>query len=152
MPSKETGMPYKVLSKKDAKIIAAMAGGIIPRGGASFELGAADIEDKWLPRTDIILSRTPFVTRFTLRVMVHILNYAWPVIFMGKFKQLVNMDEQERTELLHLIENSAFPGPFSLLIVKVLVFPAFYGIIEVKDAIGYKEKFDNSQGFKGVRG
>ncbi len=144
-------MPYKVLSKKDAKIIAAMAGGIIPRGGASFELGAADIEDKWLPRTDFMLSKASFTTRFTLRMAVHVLNYAWPILYMKKFRQLINMDEQERTELLHLVENSAFPGPLSLLIIKVLVFPAFYGVREVKDAIGYKEKFDHVQGFDGIR-
>jgi hypothetical protein len=144
-------MSYKILSKKEAKIIAAMAGGIIPRGGASFELGAADIEDKWLPRTDFILSKMPVTSRFALRIAVHVLNYAWPVLLMKKFKQLINMDEQERTELLHLIENSPFPGPLSLLIVKILVFPAFYGVKEVKDAIGYREKFDHNESYKGIR-
>ena len=151
MSSLEDGMSYKVLSKKDAKIIAAMASGVIPRGGASFELGAADIEDKWLPRTDYILSRAPFVTRLILRMMAHILNYAWPILYMKKFKQLINMDEQERTELLHLIENSPFPGPLSLLIIKVLVFPAFYGVKEVKDAIGYKEKYDHGKRIESIK-
>jgi hypothetical protein len=144
-------MSYKFLSRKEAKIIAAMAGGVIPRGGASFETGAADIEDKWLPRTDFILLKVPFATRLALRMMVHVLNYAWPLLYMKKFKQLINMDEQECTELLHLVENSPFPGPLSLLIIKVLVFPAFYGVREVKDAIGYKEKFDHVQSFKGIR-
>jgi hypothetical protein len=144
-------MSYKILNKKDAKVIAAMASGVIPRGGASFELGAADVEDKWLPRTDYILSRMSFTTRFTLRMTVRMLNYAWPIIYMKKFKQLINMDEQERTELLHLVENSPFPGPFSLVIIKVLVFPAFYGIQEVKDAIGYKEKFDHGKRFEGIK-
>jgi hypothetical protein len=144
-------MSYKILSKKDARIIAAMAGGIIPRGGESFELGAADLEDKWLPRTDYILSRVSFTTQFALRMTARVLNYAWPIIYMKKFIQLINMDEQERTELLHLIENSPFPGPLSLLIIKVLVFPAFYGVQEVKDAIGFKEKFDSGQRFEGVK-
>ena len=144
-------MSYKILSKKEAKIIAAMASGVIPRGGASFELGAADIEDKWLPRTDYILSRLPFITQFALRMTARMLNYAWPLIYMKEFKQLINMEEQERTELLHLIENSPFPGPLSLLIIKVLVFPAFYGVKEVKDAIGYREKFDHSKQFEGIK-
>jgi hypothetical protein len=144
-------MPYKILSKKEAKIIAAMASGVIPRGGASFELGAADVEDKWLPRTDYILSKLPFVTQFALRMTARFLNYAWPILYMKKIKQLINMDEQERTELLHLIENSLFPAPLSLLIIKVLVFPAFYGVQEVKDAIGYKEKFDHGQQFEGIK-
>jgi hypothetical protein len=144
-------MSYKILSKKDAKIIAAMASGVIPRGGSSFELGAADIEEKWLPRTDYILSRMSLITRFTLRMTAHVLNYAWPIIYMKKFEQLINMDEHEKTELLHLIENSPFPGPLSLLIIKVLVFPAFYGVQEVKDAIGYKEKFDHRQQFEGIK-
>jgi hypothetical protein len=144
-------MSYKVLTRKGALIIAAAAGGLIPGGGPNFELGAADIEDMWLPRTDFILSKMPAATRIVLMMMVHVLNYVWPVLYMKKFRQLINMDEQERTELLHLVENSPFPGPLSLLIVKVLVFPAFYGVMEVKDAIGYKEKFDHSEGFKGVK-
>jgi hypothetical protein len=139
----EVEMQYKALKKKEAKIIAAMAGGVIPRGGASFALGAADLENKWLPRTDYMLSKMPFLTQIGLRMTARFLNYVWPVLYMKRFKQLISMEEQERTELFHLIENSHFPGPLSILIVKVLVFQAFYGLPEVKDAIGYREKFDN---------
>ena len=60
--------PYRTLSNKEARIISAMAGGIIPRGGKSFEHGAADLEDKWLPRTDHLLSRMPAFTRLSLEV------------------------------------------------------------------------------------
>ena len=144
-------MQYKVLGKKDAKIITAMAGGIIPRGGASFELGAADLADKWLPRTDYMLSKMPVPTRMVLLITIRLLNYVWPVLHMKKFRQLAGMEEMERTELFHLIENSPFPAPVSIIIVKLLVFPAFYGLPEVKDAIGYREKIDHGAQFEGLK-
>lgn len=143
-------MAYRVLSRKDAKIIAAMAGGMIPSGGASFELGADDIKGKWLARTDHMLSRMPLGARFALKLWIRTLNYAWPVFLMKRFRQFVNMDEQERTELLHLVENSMFPGPLSMMIIKVLVFPAFYGVDEAREAIGYRERFDNP-GFRKLK-
>jgi len=143
-------MPYSVLSKKEAGIIAAMGSGVIPRGGRNFALGAADLEDKWLVRTDYLLSRMPLPTRLGLKLAVHVLNYGWPLMYFRKFKALTSMDEQERTELFHVIESSRFPGSMSILVVKVLVFPAFYGLAEAKDAIGYQEKFPNPE-FEGLK-
>jgi hypothetical protein len=144
-------MSYKVLSKREAQIIAAMASGVIPRGGKSFDLGAADLEDKWLFRTDHMLSRMPIMTRLSLRMIIHVLNYAWPLLYMKEFKPLTDMDEQERTELFHIIEQATFPGPLTILVVKVLVFPAFYGLSEVKHAIDYQEKFPNSPDYVGPK-
>jgi hypothetical protein len=144
-------MSYKVLTNAEARIIAAMGSGVIPRGGASFEPGAADLEDKWLPRTDHMLYRMPLPTRLALRMVVRVLNYAWPLIYMKKFKPLTDLDEQERTELFHIIENSPAPGPVTILVVKVLVFPAFYGLAEVKQAIDYQEKFPNSPDYVGQK-
>jgi len=144
-------MPYKVLKPVEARIIAAMAGGVIPRAGTSFALGAADLEDTWLPRTDHLLSRMPAATRLVLRLAARVLNYAWPLIYMKKFTPLTALDEQERTELFHIIENSPPPGPQTILVVKVLVFPAFYGLPEVKEAIGYREKFALSPDYVGPK-
>lgn len=144
-------MSYKVLTNAEARIIAAMGSGVIPRGGESFALGAADLEDKWLPRTDHLLYRMPLPTRLALRLVTRILNYAWPLVYMKKMKPLTAMDEQERTELFHIIENSPAPGPLTILVVKVLVFPAFYGLPEVKEAIGYQEKFPNNPDFVGLK-
>lgn len=144
-------MTYKVLSETEARIIAAMASGVIPRAGKSFAPGAADLEDSWLPRTDHLLSRMPLATRLTLRLAARVLNYAWPLIYMKKFTPLTALDEQERTELFHIIENSPAPGPQTILVVKVLVFPAFYGLPQVKEAIGYQEKFSNSPDYVGPK-
>jgi len=144
-------MSYKVLKPVEARIIAAMASGVIPRAGMSFTLGAADLEDKWLPRTDHLLSRMPLVTRLALRLAARALNYAWPLIYMKRFTPLTALDEQERTELFHIIENSPAPGPQTILVVKVLVFPAFYGLPEVKEAIGYQEKFSHSPDYVGLK-
>ncbi|MEA2102173.1 MAG: hypothetical protein U9P80_06320 [Thermodesulfobacteriota bacterium] len=144
-------MSYRCLSKKEAQIIKAMGSGIIPSGGSSFEVGAAELSEKWLPRTDYMLSRMPFMTRFGLRAICHVLNYGWPLVFMRNHRPMTSMDERELTEMFHFIEHSPFPGPLSILIVKVLVFPAFYGLDEVKDAIGYHEKFPNSPDFEGLK-
>ncbi len=144
-------MGHKVLSNSEAKVIAAMAKGVIPKGGQSFSLGAADLEDKWLPRTDYMLSRMPLPSRIGLKLAVQALNYIWPLQYLKKFKPMTSMDENELTEMFHLIENATFPGPAALLIVKILVFPAFYGLEEIKEAIGYKEKFPNHPNFKGMK-
>ncbi len=144
-------MSLKILSKQDTKIITAMAGGIIPRGGDSFEMGAADLEDKWLPRTDYMLKRMNIINRTSLRYAAKFVNYFWPIRYLGKFRPLTEMSEEECTALLHKIENSGFPGSATILIIKVLVFPAFYGLPEVKDAIGYKERFPNSPDFEGIK-
>jgi hypothetical protein len=144
-------MSYKILTSTEARIIAAMASGVIPQGGTSFALGAASLEDKWLPRTDHLLSRMPLATRLALRLAACVLNYAWPLIYMKKFMPLTALDEQERTELFHIIEHSPAPGPQTILVVKVLVFPAFYGLPEVKQAIDYQEKFSLSPDYVGPK-
>lgn len=142
-------MPYSTLSQQEARIITAMGSGVIPRGGPSFDLGAADLADKWLPRTDRMLTRMPFFTRLVLRAATRILNHAWPLLYLKKFQPLTAMDEQERTELFHIIMHSAFP--VTLLLVKVLVFPAFYGLDEVKAAIDYRERFPNHPDYVGTK-
>ncbi|MEA3224140.1 MAG: hypothetical protein U9P49_13390 [Thermodesulfobacteriota bacterium] len=144
-------MAYKVLSNTEAGVIAAMGRGVIPRGGENFTLGAADLEDKWLPKTDYMLSRMPPLTRLGLRLGVRLLNCVWPLLYLRELTAMTSMDENELTEMFYMIENSEFPGPLSLLIVKILVFPAFYGLEEVKDAIGYKEKFPNHPDFEGLK-
>lgn len=144
-------MSYTVLSDQEARIIAAMGSGVIPRGGPSFDLGAADLADKWLPRTDHMLARMPILTRLVLRAVTRILNYAWPLRYLKKFKPLTAMEEQERTELFHVITHAAFPGPVTILVVKLLVFPAFYGLDEVKAAIDYRERFPNSPDYVGPK-
>jgi hypothetical protein len=143
--------PYNVLSSKEARIIAAMAGGIIPRGGKSFESGAADLEDKWLPRTDNMLSRMPVFTRLELKGILHVINYILPLVYLKRLTPLIALDEQKRTQLFRIAEKSKTLGMVSILLAKVLVLPAFYGLAEVKKAIGYKERFSNSRKFKGLK-
>ena len=128
-----------------------MAGGIIPRGGKSFALGAADLEEKWLPRADHLVSRMPIASRFALRLAVKFLNYFWPIRYMKRFRPLTGMTEKERTALFHKIENSGSLGAATLLLIKILIFPAFYGLGEVKEAIGYAEKFPDNPYFEGLK-
>lgn len=143
-------MQLKTLSKKDAQILAAMAGGIIPRGGSSFELGAADLEHKWLPRADYLLSRMPVISQIALKLTVKLLNYLWPIFYMRKLTAMTILSEKKRTILFQKIEDSAFFGAAFLLPIKAIVFPAFYGLSEVKEVIGYREKYD-SDDFQGIK-
>lgn len=144
-------MGYRVLTKSDAAIIAAMGSGVIPRGGRHFTLGAADLEDQWLARTDYLLARMTPLTRVGLKMAARALNILWPLVHLRKLTPLTAMEEEERTELFHLIENSRFPGPLTMLVVKVLVFPAFYGLDEVKEAIGYRERYPHQDRFEGLK-
>jgi hypothetical protein len=141
----------RAMSGKESRILAAIAGGIIPRGGANFEPGAADFEDKWLPRTEHMLSRMPAFTRLSLKGILHAFNYALPLVYLKRPVPLVKLDEQERARLFRIAEKSKTLGPASVLLAKVLVFPSFYGLAEVKKAIGYKERFSHSSKFRGLK-
>lgn len=144
-------MQYKVLSQKEARILAAIGSGIIPSGGIHFEIGAIDLKDKWLPKTDHLLSRMPLFTKLILKFTIHIINYLCPILYYHKFKTLTKMDEKSRTKLFHIIENSGLLGPVMINVVKVLVFPSFYGLQEVKDAIGYEARFPDLPEFEGLK-
>lgn len=144
-------MAYKVLNKKGAKILAAMGGGIIPRGGKNFSLGAADLSDKWLPRTDYILSRMNYLTRNGMLLLLIILNYLWPLIYLKKFSQITSLAEKEVCGLFEKIEASGSGFAALILLLKVLICPPFYGLEEVKNAIGYEEKFPINPDYVGIK-
>jgi len=144
-------MQFKTLSKKDAQILAAMASGIIPRGGSSFELGAADLEEKWLPRADYLLSRMPILSQLALKFAAILLNYLLPIVYMRRFTAMTQLPEEKRTMLFRKIESSGFFGTAFLVPIKAIVLPAFYGLSEVKEAIGYREKFPIPDDFQGAK-
>ena len=144
-------MPFQVLSDKEARIISAMGSGLVPTGGQNFEIGAVDVAHKWIPRTDYLLSRMPSLTRYGFKFFIHILNRIWPLVYLGRLRTLERMSEKERTRLFHAIEKSKFPAPLTLLVAKVLVFPAFYGLPEVKRAISYQERFPVHPDFEGLK-
>ncbi len=140
-------MQLKTLSNYEAKIIAAMGRGVIPRGGNQFKTGASDLEDKWLPRTDYMLSRMPFINRIGFKMALHLLNWLWPILFLRKLTPLIKMDETVLVRLSQHVEDSPFPFSATVLLAKLLVFPAFYGLAEVKTEIGYQEKFPVKETF-----
>ena len=131
----------RVLSRREASILTAVAGGIIPGKGAGFALGAEDLADKWIPRTEYVVSRMPVLTRMLVKACLHVFNYAWPLRYAGRVTPLTSLDGQARTKILRDVERSGPLGAAGLLLMKVLVFPAFYGLAEVKEAIGYSERF-----------
>ena len=144
-------MSIQVLTDKEARIISAIGSGLVPTGGQNFKIGAAELADKWVPRTDYLLSRMPFLTRYGLKFFIHLLNRVWPLLYLRRLRTLEKMNEKERTRLFHAIENSKFPGHLTILVAKVLVFPAFYGLPEVKQAIGYQERFPVHPDFEGLK-
>ena len=144
-------MQFKTLNKKDAQILTAMDGGIIPKGGQSFELGAADLEEKWLPRADYLISRMPVISQLAMKFTAKLLNYLWPIIYMRRFIEMTELSEEKRTKLFQKIQASGFLGHAFLIPIKAIIFPAFYGLEEVKKEINYKEKFSHADNFENIK-
>ncbi|OQX61652.1 MAG: hypothetical protein B5M56_08470 [Desulfococcus sp. 4484_241] len=71
---------YRTLTRRQASIIGALGRGMIPCGGDFFELGAASIEERWLPRADYYISRMPLLTRLGIKLMLHLFSLP----FMGR--------------------------------------------------------------------
>lgn len=131
-----------ILTEKEGRILTAMAEGIIPSGG-SFEYGAEALAARWLPRTDYILQRMPQLTRLFFRAGLHIFDRLLPVLYMKRPRPLSELDATVCTQIFSRMEHAAFPGALAVMVVKLMVLPAFYGLPEVKAAIGYKERFEN---------
>ncbi len=141
----------RFLSEREAAVVAAIGAGLIPHGGADFEAGAADLADKWLPITDEMVYKMPFVLGLGLKVLLRGFNYMWPVIFAGRFKPMTSMNETELRTMLGHMEKLPFPVTSLLLLSKILVFIAFYELDEVKEAIGYQTRFPNHPDFEGLK-
>jgi hypothetical protein len=118
-----------------------MAAGIIPRGGPSFALGAEDLEDRWLQRTARVLSKMPVPTRLFFRLGLRLFDLVLPAMCLKKAVTVRDLSGPERTRLFEVLEHAPFPCPLCVLLVKLLVFPAFYGLPEAKEAGGYRERF-----------
>ena len=134
-------MPYKTLSNRQAAILAAMGRGIIPSGGPYFSLGAGDLESRWLPRVDYALFRMPGVTRWGLKMMLRMIDYGLPLYILKRVVSLTRLSDDQLETLLDAAEKSGVLGGAAMVIVKVLIFPAFYGLGEVQGAINYSPKF-----------
>lgn len=139
------------MSKKEAAILAAVGRGLIPSGGPYFPLGAGDIEQKWLPRADYVLSRMSFFTRFGIKCWLHAIDYGWPILMMKRLRSLRRMDEAQLEALLEKVEHFGIIGPASLVMAKVIVFPAFYGVPEAAEAICYNTPFSVPENFEGMK-
>lgn len=142
---------YRTLTRRQASIIGALGRGMIPCGGDFFELGAASIEERWLPRADYYISRMPLLTRLGIKLMLYALDCAGPFVFARRVALLSRMDEDGLVSLLHRLEHAGPLGDGIMVVVKSLVFPAFYGTEEAKKAIGYVEKFPVPEDFEGVK-
>lgn len=128
-----------------------MGQGIIPRGGRHFELGAIDLAEKWLPRTDYLLSRMNRVSRTGFRLLIRGINLLWPLFYLKRFHQMTALSEEELVLLFHRVESSNALSAAVILFIKVLICPPFYGLEEVKAAISYREKFPNPKEYEGLK-
>ncbi|MBU0992478.1 MAG: hypothetical protein KJ737_08300 [Proteobacteria bacterium] len=144
-------MTYKILSNKDVKIFEALGSGIIPGGGQHFEMGARDLSEKWLPRTDYLLSRMNLLSRTGMRFLGKLINIFWPMVYLRQFSQMIHLPEDELVILFHRAESSGTLSSALILLLKVLICPPFYGLKEVKESIDYKEKFPNPKNFEGIK-
>jgi hypothetical protein len=143
--------PYKALSKREAAILAAVGRGLIPTGGPYFSLGARDIEQKWLPRADYVISRMSFFNRLGIKCWLHAIDYGWPMLMMKRLRSLRKMDESQLETLLDKVEHFGIIGVASLIMAKVIIFPAVYGVPAASVAIGYKTRFPVPDEFEGIK-
>lgn len=141
-------MAYKTLSKREAAVLAAMGRGIIPAGGPHFALGAGDMESKWLPRADYYISRMPVFTRLGIRLLLRVIDYALPVYIMKRAISITRLDDGRLEKLMDRAEKSGVIGAFAVVFIKVLISPAFYGVPEVQEAIGYSPRFPAPEHFE----
>lgn len=144
-------MTYKTLSRRQAAILAAMGRGIIPSGGPYFAPGAGDLENKWLPRVDYALFRMPVLTRLAIKTMLRIVDYGLPLYIMKRFVSITRLGDDRLERLMDLAEKSGVFGAAAMVIIKVLIFPAFYGIKEVQEAIGYNTRFPVAEHFERLK-
>ncbi len=159
-PDRQRGLPkrpgikfmtYQTLSRRQAAILAAMGRGIIPPGGPYFSPGAGDLAHKWLPRVDYALFRMPFLTRTGLKIMLGIVDYGLPVYKMKRLVSITRLKDGQLETLMDKAERAGVLGAAAIMIVKVLIFPAFYGIKEVQDAIGYRPRFPVAEHFERLK-
>ena len=144
-------MTYKTLSKRQAAILASMGRGLIPSGGPHFIPGAGDLAHHWLPRVDYALSRMPFITRTGLKIMLSMMDYGLPVYIIKRPVSITRLKDVQLEVLMDRAERSGVLGAAAMVIVKVLIFPAFYGIKDVQDAIGYSPRFPETEYFEGLK-
>jgi hypothetical protein len=141
-------MTYKTLSKRQAAVLTAMGRGLIPSGGPHFSPGAADMAHQWLPQVDYALSRMPVSTRMGLKIMLRIIDYGLPMLVMKRPVSITRLKDDHLEVLMDRTERSGVLGAAAMVIVKVLIFPAFYGIKEVQAAMGYSPRFPMPEYFQ----
>ncbi|MFZ5564495.1 MAG: hypothetical protein ACOZBW_10620 [Thermodesulfobacteriota bacterium] len=144
-------MAFRTLSRRQARILLAVGRGMIPAGGPHFALGAVHVADQWLARVDYSMSRMPFLTRLGLKIMLVLVDYGWPIVFSRRFVPVTRLSENDVETMLHRAERSGILGTGMVMLLKVLVFPAFYGTAEARKAIGFAEKFPVTDEFEGVK-
>lgn len=144
-------MTYKILSDRQAAVIAAMGRGIIPAGGPFFSPGAGDMAHRWLPRVDYALSRMPPFTRAGIKVMLWLIDYGLPAYTLKRLVSIRRLEDDRLETMMDRAERSGVPGAAAVALVKVLIFPAFYGIKEVQDAIGYSPRFSKAEYFERLK-
>ncbi len=141
-------MKYKTLSHRQAAVMTAMARGIIPAGGPHFGPGAGDLSHKWLPRVDYAMFRMPAPTRWGLKLILGLADYGLPIYLMKRMVSITRLTDDQLERLMDAAEKSGVMGAAAAVIIKVLIFPAFYGLQEVQEAIGYAPAFPVAEHFE----
>jgi hypothetical protein len=144
-------MTYKTLSRRQAAILAAMARGLIPSGGPYFSLGAGDLESQWLPRVDYAVRRMPPMTCLGIKIMLRLMDYALPLLTIKRLVSLTRLDNDRLVTVMGRAESLGALGAAGVVVVKVLIFPAFYGLKEAQEAIGYSPRFPTPPYFEGLK-
>jgi hypothetical protein len=70
---------------------------------------------------------------------------------MKRVISIRRLDDEQLVKLMDRAEKSGVLGATAMVIIKVLIFPAFYGVPEAQEAIGYSARFPVPPHFESLK-
>ena len=109
------------------------------------------MESQWLPRVDYAVRRMPPMTCLGIKIMLRLMDYALPLLTIKRLVSLTRLDNDRLVTVMGRAESLGALGAAGVVVVKVLIFPAFYGLKEAQEAIGYSPRFPTPPYFEGLK-
>jgi len=83
--------------------------------------------------------------------MLGMIDYGLPLYIMKRLVSIRCLADDQLEHLMERAEKSGVIGAAAVMIIKVLIFPAFYGIGEIQDTIGYSPTFPVAEYFEHLK-
>ena len=127
----------RYIDDKEERILAAIGGALVPRGGA-FELGYADLRDRCVAGVRRMMAVMDPVALLGTRLLFRTVNLS-PILFGLRGCTLLGMLPEDRPGWLTRLERHRL-GPVRMMIVAVKAYAAvpFFNEPEAAQAVGYE--------------